>query len=327
MVGKLFYSHSRVNNKIMEIIKLGLIYSVNGKNGFDISHCHKPTPIIIDEHTVRVYFGARDENNKTRITFVDLDSKNPSKLKYIHKKPILDLGKTGTFDDSGVNVCSVIKKDNEIWMYYIGVNTSTTVHMRNSIGVAISKDNGVTFSRLYEGPVLDRTKTEPYYVGACDVIQDGEQWICYYTCGKHWATINNKHEINYQIQRASSNNGVDWLRDNKIVITPENEYEVCARPSVWKENNIYHMLYSKRSMAEFREDPRMNYRAGYATSLDGINWSRCDEKLDLNPSESGWDSDAIAYPCFLSLNGKKYIFYNGNGFGKTGFGIAELITR
>lgn len=311
----------------MHTKKLGLIYSASGKNKFDISHCHKPTPIIIDKYTIRVYFGSRDENNKTRITFVDLDSKDPSKLKYIHKKPILDLGEVGTFDDSGVNVCSVIKKDNEIWMYYIGVNTSTTVHMRNSIGIAVSKDNGVTFNRLYKGPILDRSKTEPYYIGACDVIKDNGQWVCYYTCGKHWTTINKKHEINYQIQRATSNNGVDWIRNNEIVIPPENEYEVCARPSVWKENGVYHMLYSKRSMAEFRENPRMNYRAGYATSLDGINWKRCDERLNFNPSGSGWDSDAIAYPYFFSCEGKKYIFYNGNGFGKTGFGIAELAVR
>lgn len=327
MAGKLFCLHSRAKNKIMKIQKLGLVYSVSGKNGFDISHCHKPTPVLIYENTVRVYFGARDEKNKTRVSYVDLDPSDLTKIKYIHEKPVLDLGKTGTFDDSGVNVCSVIRKDNEIWMYYIGVNTSTTVHMRNSIGIATSKDNGVTFQRLYEGPVLDRTKTEPYYVGACDVIKDGDQWICYYTGGKHWTSINNKHEINYQIQRATSNNGIDWIRNNEVVIQPENEYEVCARPSVWKENDIYHMFYSKRSMAEFRENPRMNYRAGYATSLDGINWKRCDEKLDLNPSESGWDSDAIAYPYFFSYEGKKYIFYNGNEFGKTGFGIAELTAR
>lgn len=307
----------------MKLKKLGLIYSPSGKHNFDLTHCHKPTPIIIN-NTVRVYFGARDANNKTRVTFIDLDQNNLTEIKHIHDKPVLDLGKIGTFDDSGVNVCSIIKNNNEIWMYYIGVNTSTTVHMRNSIGIAVSKDNGLTFNRMYEGPVLDRTKTEPYYVGACDIVKDGNEWICYYTCGKHWTNIDGKPEINYQIQRATSNNGIDWSRSNQVVITPENEYEVCARPSIWKENGIYHMLYSKRSMTKFRENPKNNYRAGYATSTDGVNWNRCDNMLVLMPSETGWDSEAIAYPYFFKLNDKKYIFYNGNGFGKTGFGIAEI---
>lgn len=311
----------------MKTKKIGLIYASTGKNSFDISHCHKPTPILIDEETVRVFFGARDDKNKTRITFIDLEPNNLTKIKYTYNKPVLDLGKIGTFDDSGVNVCSIVKNNNEILMYYIGVNTSTTVHMRNSIGIAVSKDNGVTFSRLYEGPILDRTKTEPYYVGACDILKDNQQWTCYYTCGKHWITIDGKPEINYQIQRATSSDGIDWKRNNEIVIPPTNEYEVCARPSVWKENDIYYMLYSKRSMKNFRENSKSNYRAGYATSTDGINWNRCDNMIDLMPSETGWDSEAIAYPYFFQLNGKKYIFYNGNGFGKTGFGIAEIITR
>jgi len=38
-------------------------------------------------------------------------------------------------------------------MYFIGWNPSTTVHTRNAIGLAISDDNGQTFTRAYEGAV------------------------------------------------------------------------------------------------------------------------------------------------------------------------------
>ena len=55
----------------MKWVKKGLIYSPSGKYGFDVSHCHKPTPLIIDNDTVRVYFGVRDENSKSRTTFID----------------------------------------------------------------------------------------------------------------------------------------------------------------------------------------------------------------------------------------------------------------
>ncbi|AKJ38885.1 hypothetical protein [Methanosarcina barkeri] len=94
----------------MRWIKKGLIYTCEGKNGFDNSHCHKLTPLIVDNETLRIYFGVRDENNKTRTTFIDIDINNPSKIKYIHNKPVLDLEKIGAFDDSGANVSSLIRK-------------------------------------------------------------------------------------------------------------------------------------------------------------------------------------------------------------------------
>ena len=197
--------------------KKGLIYTPAGKHGFDVSHCHKPTPLLIDDETLRIYFGTRDEKGKTRTTFVDLDTENLSRVKYIHDRPVLDLGKIGSFDDSGVNVSSVVRKGNCIYMYVIGWNPSTTVHTRNSIGIAISEDNGLTFSHMYDGPILDRCKDEPYYTGAVDVIynEDIDLWQMWYTS-----------------KYATSKNGVDWIRDNISCIKPLTPIEATARPCV-----------------------------------------------------------------------------------------------
>ena len=43
----------------------------------------------------------------------------------------------------------------------------------------------------------------------------------------------------------------------------------------------------------------------------------------INPSQSGWDSDMIEYPCVFRHK-QNFMLYNGNGFGKTGIGIAVL---
>jgi hypothetical protein len=32
----------------------------------------------------------------------------------------------------------------------------------------------------------------------------------------------------------------------------------------------------------------------------------------------------LSYPSIISCNGNKYMFYNGNNMGKTGFGYAVL---
>lgn len=311
----------------MEWIKRGLIYKPSGLNGFDISHCHKPTPLIVDEHTVRVFFGVRDKNGITRTTFVDLDSNNLSHVKYVHDKPVLDVGKIGAFDDSGANVSSVCRVGRYIYMYYIGWNPSTTVHTRNSIGLAVSTDEGRTFKRMFDGPVLDRNKIEPYYTGAVDVINENGSWKIWYTSGTEWKIIDGKPEIFYHIKYGRSENGIDWIRDDISCIMPENAFEVTARPCVVRDNDRYVMYYSKRNIDGFRFDKNKSYRPGYAESFDGIKWKRCDKKLGLETSETGWDSKAFAYPYVFKLKGKWMMLYNGNGFGKTGFGYAEKINR
>ena len=308
----------------MNWVKKGLIYCPKGKNGFDISHCHKPTPLIIDESTIRVYFGVRDLNNNTRTTFIDVDIDNPQQIKYIHDKPVIDLGKIGAFDDSGANVSSVVRNGDEVYMYFIGWNPSTTVHTRNSIGLAISKDNGFSFTRPYDGAVLDRTKNEPYYTGAVDVVKEGDLWKIWYTSGSEWKMINGKPEIFYHIKYAISTNGIDWIRDGITSIPPSDEFEATARPSVIKDNGIYKMWYSKRNLVDFRTNPKNDYRAGYAESEDGIHWIRMDEKLGFDISDNGWDSEAIAYPYVIKVKDNFIMFYNGNGFGKTGFGYASF---
>jgi hypothetical protein len=312
----------------MNWIKKGLIYCPSGLHGFDVSHCHKPTPLILDEHTVRVYFGVRDSSVKSRTTFVDLDINDLSKVLYVHDKPTLDLGKIGTFDDSGNNVCSVVRVGELIYMYFIGWNPSTTVHTRNSIGMAISKDNGLTFERPYDGSILDRTKDEPYYTGAVDVMKDGDHWKMWYTSGSEWKILNGKPEIYYHIKYATSENGIDWSRNNISCIKPKTELEATARPSVLKEiidgKELYRMWYSRRDLLDFRIDKKHDYRAGYAESLDGINWNRLDEQVGIDVSPEGWDSNAIAYPYVIRIKNQLVMFYNGNGFGKTGFGYAVL---
>jgi predicted GH43/DUF377 family glycosyl hydrolase len=57
-------------------------------------------------------------------------------------------------------------------------------------------------------------------------------------------------------------------------------------------------------------------------SHDGIHWERKDDETGITVSEKGWDSEAIAYPYCIKVKNKWIMFYNGNGFGKTGFGYA-----
>lgn len=59
-------------------------------------------------------------------------------------------------------------------------------------------------------------------------------------------------------------------------------------------------------------------------SKDGLEWQRRDELAGIDVSEEGWDSQMVTYAHVYEHEGSKYMIYNGNGFGKSGFGYAIL---
>ena len=46
--------------------------------------------------------------------------------------------------------------------------------------------------------------------------------------------------------------------------------------------------------------------------------------LGITRSNEGWDSIMMCYPYLYQHRGRKYLLYNGNGFGESGFGYAVL---
>jgi hypothetical protein len=65
------------------------------------------------------------------------------------------------------------------------------------------------------------------------------------------------------------------------------------------------------------------YRIGYAHSADGKIWDR-KKKSSIDVSKSGWDSKMTCYPFVFDHKDKLYMLYNGNDYGKNGFGLAVL---
>ena len=55
-----------------------------------------------------------------------------------------------------------------------------------------------------------------------------------------------------------------------------------------------------------------------------MSWERKDEAVGIDRSAEGWDSIMMCYPYVFQHNGRKYLFYNGNGFGESGLGYAIM---
>ena len=84
------------------------------------------------------------------------------------------------------------------------------------------------------------------------------------------------------------------------------------------------MWYCYRGHTDYRMSKIQSYRIGYAESLDGIVWKRMDDVNVIEPSDEGWDSEMVAYPEIVDIENRRLMFYNGNGFGQSGFGYAEI---
>ena len=302
----------------MKWIKKGLIFEPKGNFYWMLTHAAVPTADIIVGDLYRIYFATRDRDNRSYTAYIEIDIKNPKEILYISENPVLKPGALGTFDDSGAMVSLIVNHEGKKYLYYAGWNLGVTVPFRNSIGLAISQDGGKTFDKYSEGPIIDRNIIEPYFVGNPSVIIDENVWKMWYLSCVKWVMENDKPKHYYHIKYAESKDGINWDRRGIVCIDFKSKEEYAiSRPCVIKEDGTYKMWYSYRG-------GRDTYRIGYAESADGIMWERKDEEAGIDVSESGWDSEMICYPWVFEHKGKKYMLYNGNSYGKTGFGYAIL---
>ena len=304
--------------------KKGLIFCPDNNFEWMKGQAKIPFAQKYDDQTVRIYFCSSDQFGQSHPTFIDADINAPENILFINPKPLLELGSLGTFDESGILPSWIIDHDEKKFMYYIGYNLQATVAYRLSIGLAISEDGGNTFYKYSQGPICERGKDEPFFNTAPCVMIDEDGWKMWYVSCTGWDIINGHPEPYYNIKYAVSEDGINWIKTNKVCIGYDEFTQAIGRPCVLKENGIYKMYYSHRNAHNYRIDRNRSYRIGYAESENGIDWVRMDDKVGIEKSETGWDSEMIEY-CHLYQNkGKKFLLYNGNGFGKSGFGYAVL---
>jgi len=306
----------------MKWIKKGQIFNVSGNLGWMNSHAQVPT-VLVKEDRFRIYFATRPKPGLSMTTFIDVDLQEPDKILYIHDKPILDVGKPGAFDEHGIMPAYACEHLGQIWLYYAGWSRRESIRYSNWTGLAVSEDGGKSFKKLFPGPVLDRTPNEIYSATGCYILKEKDEWHMWYASGVEWIELNEKYEEYYVIKYAHSDDGIYWQRENRKLLPSKKKYEPTHTPTVLSKDGKYHMWFCYRGIEDFR-DGKDSYRMGYAWSKNIKDWSRDDEKAGIDVSKEGWDSKMIAYPYIVKTSNKVLMFYNGNGFGTSGFGYAYL---
>lgn len=293
---------------------------------YGMEYAKSPQAVVFEDF-VRVYFSAcKKDGNKwiSYACFADFSKEFDRVLEVARQ--ILPDGNLGCFDEHGVFPFSPFCYGGKVWAYTSGWSRRVSVSVDTGIGLAVSEDGGRSFSRVGEGPVLAASLAEPFLVVDGFVRRYGDRFHMWYIFGERWKkyTLDGEPERIYKIGHAVSGNGIEWQRDGARIIPDICMDESQALPCVIFWNGCYHMFFCYRQSFDFRKNKERSYRMGYACSDKLENWMRCDERLNFTLPEDGWDSEMQCYPNVFEMDQRLYLLYNGNGFGKTGFGLARL---
>jgi len=298
----------------MKWAKLGRVFCPNNNHVWMRTHVANTVAEHVDGDLFRIYFSCRAEDNRSSVGWLEIDLRRPTQVLRVSEVPVIGPGKIGCFDDSGTSMGWLLRVGVKRYLYYLGWNLGVTVPWRNSIGLAISESPGVEFARVSEAPIMDRGHFDPYSISYPCVLREDRTWHMWYGSNLSWGA--DQKDMAHLLKYAHSKDGVHWVREGRVALRFKSDAEYAmSKPCVLKETGRYRMWYSYRGAA---------YRIGYAESANGVDWERRDEEVGIDVSDSGWDSESVEYPFVFEHRGEKYLLYNGNGYGRTGFGIAVL---
>jgi len=294
---------------------LGLIFDPTGRTPWMQTHAALPFAAEVKGDRVRVLCGGRDSEGRGQTGVVDVKvGPSGGELLSIAPEPIISIGPLGTFDDRGALPSCSVAHGGQWYHYYTGVMLGQTVPFYYFVGLARSADLDAPATKVSLAPLLPFNSVDPYLTASPFVMIDEGRWRMWYMSGVKWDVVDGKPKHYYHLKYAESDDGVSWTRTGRVVIDFDRDEYAISRPSVLRDKNGYHMWFASRGDV---------YRINYARSSDGYDWTRVGRALTSD--SSAWDSEMQCYPHVFDCGGRRYMLYNGNAYGKTGFGLAMLV--
>jgi hypothetical protein len=296
--------------------KLGRTFEPQPVHPKLLTHAANPLPIHLEGDIYRVLYGGRDQYNRSSVGFVDIDVLSNRVLR-VSDRPVFEHGCEGSFYSHGVSVGCHYQSAGSRFVLFMGWQVPEGQHWRGEVG-RLLLDNSLEVMTLDpQGPLLGRDDTDPLSLSYPWVSARGSELRMWYGSTVAWDAGNG--EMLHVIQSATSVNGLDWVRHGTALPSQLGVAQAFSRPVVLDRD------FGEAEMwFAYRGPPGRTYRIGYATMDRYGAWSLNLDEVGIDVSESGWDSEMICYPFVLDHAGQRYMFYNGNGYGRTGFGIAIL---
>jgi predicted GH43/DUF377 family glycosyl hydrolase len=288
----------------MEAYSGNPVLNLGSPGSWDDAYVGHPS-VYYDSATYHMWYGGLNTNVKIgyatssdRITW----TRNPS-------NPVLDLGSSGSWEDNNVHYPTVLFNGTGYQMWYSGHDGTNY-----RTGYATSFD-GVTWNKYPLNPVLNLGpggSFDEFYAAQPSVIYDGVTYHMWYS----GVTSSGIGRTGY----ATSPDGIAWTKygGNPVLnIGSSGSWDDIRAnaPEVIYHDGIYHMWYSGSDGS--------HYRIGYASSMDGVSWTKYSGNpvLDLGPSGS-WDDHNVAWPSIVYDGSMYYLWYSGSDGVNTRLGYA-----
>lgn len=298
--------------------KLGCVFQLpdNGLHPKLLSHTANPLPVHVTGDVYRVFYSARDAANRSSVGAVDVDVVRVEVVQ-VHGGPFFEHGMPGSFYEAGVSIGCLHALDGQRLMLFMGWQQPEGGHWRGDIG-ALRLSPDLTLSLASDEPWLGSDATDPLslsYPWVLPMPQGG--WRMWYGSTVTWDAGN--REMLHVINGAHSADGRHWRREGLAVPFQLGGAQAFSRPTVVGDGRGgYDMWFS------YRSGSGTPYRIGRASSSDGLAWRLRLDEAGIDVSDHGWDAEMVEYPYVWDHSGRRLMLYNGNGFGRSGFGLAVL---
>ncbi len=294
--------------------KLGQIYDprLTKRHNKLLSHAANPVPIHLESNIYRIFYSGRDSYNRSSVGAVDIDIIQ-KKIIHEHYLPFFEYGNEKTFFSNGVSIGNFYEVDKHLYMLFMGWEIKPGEHWRGSLG-RILIDKNFKLSLDSNRPIFDFDNIDPISYSYPWVTFTKSIYQMWYGSTISWKIENGEmlHVINY----ACSVDGKKWKKLGQAIPYQIGIAQAFSRPTVIINNGKFNMWFS------YRGHLNEKYRIGHATSEDGKKWVMSLDNPNITTSDKGWDSEMIEYPYVFYHHDDLYMLYNGNDYGKTGFGLA-----
>jgi hypothetical protein len=289
------------------------------------SHAALPTVEQREDGELRLYYSPRDTHGRAHIASAHLKTTADGRLRVgeLDPEPVLSPGALGAFDDAGVTVSCVVQGEaaQGTLLYYTGWALGVSVPFYFYAGLARRAPGERSFTRVSRAPILERSEVDPFLTASPWVLREEGMWRMWYIGCARWEPGEDgrgeggagpRHY--YHVRYAHSDDGVRWQREGEVALDFQDEREYAmGRPCVLRDGDCYRMWLCARGDS---------YRLAYAFSRDGRSWERADSCVSLGSDPASWEREMQAYPAVFDSGGRRYLLYNGNGYGRSGIGYA-----
>jgi hypothetical protein len=280
------------------------------------THAANPLAISLSGDVYRIFFSGRDGQNRSSIGFVDVDIVR-RELVSICDKPVFEYGPANSFYSHGVSIGNCYETEGRRYILFMGWQIPPGEHWHGQIGRLVLEKN---FSVQIDSdePFMNTDFTDPVSLSYPWVLRGRDGFYrMWYGSTVTWDTGNG--EMLHVVNHAISADGHKWQRRGLSVPYKLGQAQAFSRPTVVGDaSGEYHMWFS------YRSGGGQKYRIGYASSQDCERWDLRIDQAGIDVSLSGWDSEMIEYPFVFDHKSERFLLYNGNGYGHTGFGLATL---